>query len=745
MIWFWRLEITCRFIFVLLFFLILPSSILSQGISYASEAKERPKIGLVLGGGGAKGSAHIGVLKVLEELKIPIDYIAGTSMGAVVGSLYAAGSSAAECEKILTTVDWDDLFRDNPPRDDISFRRKQEDFTYMARAAVGIKDGKIRLPKAFIAGQKIGVFFESLLLPVAGITDFDKLPIPYRAVAADLETGEMVVLKSGRLADAAKASMSVPGVFPPAEVQGRYLTDGGIVRNLPVDIVRNMGADVLIVVDVGKPLPKREDLGSPFAIMNQMIGIMINQNVQAQIESLGEEDVFIRPDLGTIESADFQRGKEAVERGEEAARKQTDSLRRYSVSEQEYAVFAARHRMPEVSTVHIASVTVQSDGLINIPKESVESRLEIKAGDVLTKEELQKRVSLVYGIGDFERVDLDLNPRGDAHDVVLRPVEKSWGPNYVKFGLNLETNFASGSSYNILVDHTRRWINRLGAEWKTLVQVGSNMAAFSEFYQPLDQSHSYFVAPYIRADQRFVDVYRGRDIVAEYRAREFDWGFDFGLEPLSYGELRVGYVGGLFKPKLQTGELAISDETVNKGGLRMRLIVDQLDNVNFPRKGFIARANFYAARSELGADDEYNRLDITAGKAFTYKKFTILGSVRFGTYLGKHLPFYDEFTLGGFLSLSGLASDQLRGERVGLGRLITYWQARKSIIGDLYLGGSIETGNAWKKDEDMRFDSLRLAGSAFVGFDSLFGPLYLAYGHADQGFNAVYLYLGRTF
>ena len=361
--------------------------------SFASAAEQkRQKIGLVLGGGGAKGSAHIGVLKVLEELKIPIDCIAGTSMGAIVGSLYASGMSTAEIEEVLTTVDWDDLFTDDPPRKDIDFRRKQEDLTYLSKISVGIKDGKVALPKGFTAGQKIGVFFQTLMVPVAGITDFDNLPIPYRAVAADLETGDMVVLGKGSLADAARASMSVPGVFPPADVEGRYLTDGGIVRNLPVDVVREMCADVVIAVDVGKPLPQRDALTNPIAIMNQMIDIMMKQNVQVQIDSLKDRDVFIRPELGTITSADFKRGKEAVERGEKAAMLKENELRQYSVSEKEYEAFLAKHKRKDVSIIKVGSITIE--GLDRVPPEAVQSKLKIQAGDELDAKKTQGRCGI---------------------------------------------------------------------------------------------------------------------------------------------------------------------------------------------------------------------------------------------------------------------------------------------------------------------------------------------------------------
>ncbi len=319
----------------------------------------RPKIGLVLGGGGAKGAAHIGVLKVLEEQHIPIDCIAGTSMGAIVGSLYASGLSAAEIEKILTSVDWKDLFTDTPPRQEIDFRRKQEDYQFLTKLELGLGKGGFRLPKGIIGAQKVNVLFETLMLHVSDINDFDKLPIPFRAVATDLETGEMVVIRSGSLAVAARASMSVPGVFPPVTVDDHYLIDGGIVQNLPIDIVKGMGADVIIAIDVGKPLLKRDKLGSALSVMGQMLDIMIKKNVAEQIALLGEKDVFIRPDLGDIESGDFERGTETARLGEQAARKQVESLRRYSTSEQEYSLFLARHHRDPVTSVKVASVKVE--------------------------------------------------------------------------------------------------------------------------------------------------------------------------------------------------------------------------------------------------------------------------------------------------------------------------------------------------------------------------------------------------
>ncbi|MDH4185722.1 MAG: patatin-like phospholipase family protein, partial [Nitrospira sp.] len=533
----------CALVFVICMMVLLMFDV--RNASFAADAPEaekphRPKIGLVLGGGGAKGSAHIGVLKVLEELKIPVDYIVGTSMGAIVGALYASGLSAGELEKVLTSIDWDDVFSGDPDRQEIDYRRKREDYEILTGLSLGIKDGKIVMPKGLVKDQKVNVLFETLMLHTSAIDDFDKLPVPYRAVAADLETGEMVVLKSGRLADAARASMSVPGAFPPMELDGRLLIDGGIVRNLPIDIVREMGADIIICSDVDKPLPMRKDIGGSFQILNQMIDIMMKKNVKEQIKTLGPQDVYIKPELGNLGSTDFGKAAEISRLGEKAAREEIDSLKRYSVSDAEYAAFTAQHHRDMVKEVKITSLKIEVEGETQISKEVVSSRLSIKPGDTVDVEKLKEEAGIVYGTGDFERVDMNVRRQEDGYELIVKATEKSWGPNYLRFGFALESDFEGMSRYNMLFDYTRRWVNRLGAEWKTQINLGSPSGIYSEFYQPLSVERLFFISPHAQWKEELYDVYDGRHSEASYLVSRFEGGIDFGYQPLMYGEARVG-------------------------------------------------------------------------------------------------------------------------------------------------------------------------------------------------------------
>ena len=706
----------------------------------------RPKIGVVFGGGGAKGAAHIGVLKVLEEQKIPVDYVAGTSMGAIVGALYASGLSAGELEKVITAIDWKDVFSGDPDRRYVDYRRKREDYEILSKLSLGIKDGKVVMPKGLLKDQKVNVLFEMLMLHTSGIEDFDKLPIPYRAIAADLETGEMVVIKSGRLADAARASMSVPGAFPPMELNGRLLIDGGIVRNVPVDIVREMGADIVICIDVDKPLPQRKDIGGSLSVLNQMIDIMMKENVKEQIKTLGPKDVYINPDLGELGSTDFNKAAEIASLGEKAAREKIDSLKRYSVSESEYAAFTSRHHREQMTEVKIASVKIEMEGETKMPPEIVGSRLSIKPGDTVNVDKLKKDAGIIYGTGDFERVDLMVKKGQDGYELVVKAKEKSWGPNYLRIGMSLESDLKGGTGYNILIDYTRRWVNSLGAEWKTQVDLGNPTSVYSEFYQPLSVKRLFFVSPYVEWKQQPFDVYRDDDREAQYTVRSYKGGLDFGIQPWMYGEARVGLEFAHFNASESIGHVDLPENHATRGAIVVRGRLDQIDNVNFPNKGYLAQFRLQSSLDALGSDDEYNKIEGKILGAFTFKKQTVLAGFAAGSHIGSKLPFYDQVNLGGFLNLSGLRSYQLLGQHMALAKLVTYRKIGESFIGDLYIGGSIESGNVWRENEK-KFDltNLRLAGSVFVGYDTIIGPLYLAFGHTDGGFNAGYFYLGRTF
>ncbi|MGB5325638.1 MAG: patatin-like phospholipase family protein, partial [Pseudomonadales bacterium] len=287
---------------------------------------ERPKIGLVLSGGGTKGGAHIGVLKVLEEQGVKPDYIVGTSVGAIIGAMYASGLSAAEIRDAIGAIDWRDVLIDDPPRATVPIEMKRGDFDYLVRSKPGFSMGQLKFPLGLSQGQKATRILKTLLSAGAGVENFDKLAIPFRAVATSLETGEAVVLSRGDLARSVRASMSLPAVFAPVLIDGQYLVDGGVAANLPIDVVRDMGAQIVIAVDISSPLRNRDDINSVIDVSDQLVNIMTRRNVDEQVRTLGPRDILIKPGVSEIAILDFERTLEAYEPGYNAASAQSERL-----------------------------------------------------------------------------------------------------------------------------------------------------------------------------------------------------------------------------------------------------------------------------------------------------------------------------------------------------------------------------------------------------------------------------------
>ena len=490
----------------------------------------RPRICLVLSGGGARGMAHIGVLKVLEELKVPIDCIAGTSMGAVVGGLYASGMSAAQIDATMRSVDWQEAFRDAPPRRDLAFRRKQDDRNFLVRLPLGLKHGGILLPKGFIQGQKLQETLRQLTLPFGTNTDFNALPTPFRAVATDLLTGSAVLMDKGDLAIAMRASISAPGVFAPVETQGKVLVDGGLAENLPIDVARAMHADILIVSDVSFPLQPRAALDSALTISNQMLAILVRKDADRQRATLRPSDILVEPALGPASSTDFTAVNSTVAAGENAARAMLARFDPLSVSDGAYHDYLARRASREPGLPHIKFVRVDEES--KRYEKTIMSDMQPLVGKPLDIDAVGKRVTQLYGLGNFETLDYALVDQGQGADeesgLEVRARRKSWGPNYIRFGLNLEDNFQGNSRYNAATRFILTELDDLGAELVTDLQIGSDPRVASEFYQPLDAQRTWFVAPSVRIEARDLQLYNKDVLVADYRDREAEADLDIG-------------------------------------------------------------------------------------------------------------------------------------------------------------------------------------------------------------------------
>jgi NTE family protein len=709
----------------------------------------RPRIGLVLSGGGARGAAHIGVLKVLDDLRVPIDAIAGTSMGAVVGGLYASGFSAREIETIMTSVNWQDAFRDRPSRTDLTFRRKEEEENFLVNFPLGLRSGHFQLPKGLIQGQKLSQILRRLTLPIAEITDFNALPTRFRAVATDLETGDPVVMHDGDLASAMRASLSAPGVLSPVERDGRLLVDGGLAENLPIDVARAMGVDILIVVDVSTPLLTRDKLTSAPVISNQMLAILIRRNEQRQLESLSKSDVRIDPILGEFSPFDFGIVSRAVEAGEQAALAAQNSLLALALDASSYQRYAqarsaARQSPPRIDFVRIEAGSERYAAALH-------KLFDDQIGAPADPRALAKRVTSFYGGENFEGIDYRIVQDDDGQfGLALTARRNSWGPTYVRFGLNLQDDFAGNSYYNAAARFIQSEITRAGGEWVSDLQVGETSRAATELWLPFSQTSPYFLAPHAQIQAQDLYLFQDQRRIAEYRVHTFEYGMDFGRDFSNWGEIRAGLVRDVGNSSLIIGQPTLTTGAFDEKEFHVRISYDTLDNVNFPRDGQQASVEWRADRTGLGSDVDEDRLGVNYLAARSFGRQTAVFWASAGSTLdGSTTDVRKLFTLGGFLNLSGLKQDSLIGPNYGIARVLFYRQIGRGGPGFLdvpvYLGTSFEIGNVWQRRGDADFGSAHKDASLFLGLDTLIGPVYFGGGLGDGGTTNFYLSLGRTF
>lgn len=710
-------------------------------------AQDRPRVGLALSGGGARGFAHVGVLEVLEELHIPIDAVAGTSMGAVVGGLYAAGLSPAELRQVVGEIDWVSAFDDRPPRRERSFRRKQDDFGFLTNLRLYVKDWKIALPRSLIEGQQINAILAGLTLPVATVRDFDRLAIPFRAVATDATSGDPVVISGGELSRAIRASMAIPAVFSPVEVDGRLVVDGGVSKNLPIDVVREMGVDVVIAVDIGTDPADTAAVTSALSISGQMLTVLMRKNTEEQLELLTDRDVLIVPDLDGITTADFEKGPEGIERGHAAAREMADRLAPLAVGEDAFASWQApRAAVPREPPV-IDRVRVENSS--PLATEIITRRLHVEPGEPLDVETLQDDLASLYGEGVFDRLTFSIDPADGGRDLVVHSVGKETGRNYMRFGLNLETNFQGESLFNLGMQLTRNPVNALGGEWRNELQVGETTRVFSEFYQPLDYGSHFFVAPEVSYEISSVNQFVGSTRVSKQRINQFRAGAALGFQPSNIGEIRVGIGYSTATTSHIVGAPQATLESSEGGVVFSRLTLDTLDDVRFPRSGGILTGTASYQPKGLANKIGFGVVSVEGLHAFTIGENTLLPALRLGTTFDDEGGALPAFRTGGFLNLSGLAPGERTGRHLLFGSLVLYRRVANPRFFTLklpvYVGGSVELGNTFQERSEITWNRMILAGSAFVGLDTPLGPIYLAYGVAEGSRHSGYLFLGQSF
>ncbi len=707
----------------------------------------RPKIGLALSGGGARGVAHIGVLKALEQMHIPIDYIAGTSMGSIIGGLYAAGASTQDMERLVATTDWSDIFSDRPARDALPFRQKEDDRKYMEGLNLGLDSKGLHITKGLVNGQKFLSLLERSTLQAASIKDFDALPIPFRCVATDINTGKKYVFAGGSLPLAIRASMSLPGIFTPVEVDGHLLVDGGIADNLPVDVVRAMGADVVIAVDIGTPPLDRSQINSPVAVFSQVVSLLMQKEVDVQA---AEATVLLRPGLGRFSMMDFPNSLKLIPLGRDVVRAHAAVLAPYAVGSEEYAAWQARvHGLPPPPRMVDFVAFSGTD-----PKTEARVRGMIRAqpGRPLSLQELQRDLALVYNTGDYSAVTYEMAKRGDQEGMVITAKPSAMGPNTMRFGLELSNDFRYRSNWAVLAGLRFTQLNGLGAEWKSDLELGLNQRLYTEWYQPLDPAARIFVAPYLKygneLDYVFVNATMN-DPSASYRTGQSWAGIDLGFNVGRSGQIRVGPRWGRATFTRAVGLDIFPSFYASLGGFQVTYTYDSLDSADLPTRGiYLAVAGEDSVR-DLGAADSYKQGEL---KLHAYQRLSersgIFEWLAAGSSFGTDVPYYDWFRIGGPYTFAGYMEGELAGPYYASTRLGYQYKFANlpAIIGTgAYVMVYSDIGKPWIQtlDTPSLKDHLQWSGTLAFGSSTKFGPVLFGYSYASGRNQVLFLSVGK--
>ncbi|ELB2135951.1 patatin-like phospholipase family protein [Vibrio parahaemolyticus] len=732
----------------------------------------RPKVAVVLAGGGAKGAAHIGVLKALEEMHIPVDIITGTSMGAYVGGLYATGMSADEIESFIYSVDWNSGYRDRVDRSQRRVRDKEYEDRYQITTDLGLRFGEVRAPTGVVQGQNMLRVLRETTGNLGRFDSFDELAIPYRSVATDILELDEVVIGNGYLVDAMMASMSVPGALPPYKLNGHMLVDGGVVNNMPVDVARAMGADVVIAVDISTDYKTEDDFTGLFTVADQLSNYLVRRSTQQQVETLQEQDVYIRPNVGQMETVEFDKMPWAFQSGYDITREMESKLAGLRLSNAEYQKYIDHKQEVRKKLVYGDDRVVDEIVIVNNTHYSdvlLTNRLELETGRKIETAEIEKAVENLYALDRFELITYHFEEVDGSNLLVFDVNEKSWGPNYLNFRFFLEDDFDTDSQYGIGMSTNFTNLNSHGAEMALNVEMGTDKLIEAELYSPVLSSQEFFVAGKVAysSEGRNLPVSDDDSSLSSVNDflpvsyTEFVSDIAIGIQPTLWQELRLG--GRYSSGSIELSTLAsVGNLDFERRGLFANYRLDTLDDFAFPTRGLLVDLEYLVSHDtspeEIGqskpkdiVEDTVYEIDARFKGAMSYQRHTLVGQAEYSFVQSKNSSItLDPRELGGFLHLSGIPRNSLIGQNLFFSSLVYRYKWFDNDFGlfeaPVYVGASLEHGGTWS-DNDLKLNEAPLynAASIFFGVDSPIGPIMLAYGRTEQDMEAVYLIVGTSF
>lgn len=716
----------------------------SAATPYAPRELARPRIALVLSGGGARGFAHLGVLQVLHEHRVPVDMVWGTSMGAVVGGAYAAGRTTEELRQLVRTIHWDSMFDDRPPRETLSPRRRDEDIVVPSRVEFALGSSGLSLPPSTAGNAALELALARLLPEGLHQQPSQALPIPFGSVATDILNGAAVHQTDTPVFQALRASLSVPGVFAPVRVNNRLLVDGGLVRNLPVETARAAGADIVIAVNVGTPLGDDErELASSVGVMRQMLALLTEQNVTQSLAALRPRDILITPDLAGVGFLAFKAYEKAEKAGEDAARRVAERLQALSLSPEAWAehlavrqqarALAAREPLP------LGSVTAR--GVERLDEGTLVARAGLKPGEPVTTEKAYEAATRLYGDGLVSRVTVGVQDLARERHVTLDIQEAQWARSRLRLGLEMSSDFEDSNAFTLAGLYVAGPLTRFGTELRTVARIGSRREFATELWQPLRVGSPWFGSLMVDVQGAPSDVYQNGELVARVSYRSAETTARIGRRLGDWGEFRLGATAGRYSVRpLLPGELPVL--RLSQRQVLFELRGDTLDSLGFPTSGHLIGLQWQRPMGTDEGEQRSSRLLIQGLKAFGWGAWSGHVYAERGKATGGAAA---PLGLGGFWRLTGQPIESLQGNSVVLGRLVMARElaALPPVLGRAVRAGfSLELGDAVESGERIRLSGMRRAGSLFLSADTRFGPVYLAVGGTGGQPTRVYLFLG---
>lgn len=718
----------------------------------SQDASRPPGVALVLSGGGARTVAEAGVLEELERLQIPVELIVGCEGGALVGGLYAAGRTPAEIAEVVAGDEWIDAIEGRESRRTLSWRRRVESRDFLFEVPITLRDGSVALPKGLLRTRRLNLLVDSQSLIALGSDGFDGLPIPFRAVATDLATGDVVVLER-ELATALLASHATPLLLPPVEHDGRSLVSGVLSNPLPVSVALELGARVVLAVDCTADAGGRKPVEDALDVAAALLVMEGSRRRREELLALRPGDVRIEPQLGKLSPFDHREPEVALEAGRAAVRAVEAELRKLALDDAAWAEHLAARAARRAKLPQVGHLRFEERGVIS--ERVLEAQLESQAKGELSHATLADDLRRLYGLDLHQRIAVSTQPRADSKlgtkgdELVFRTDPAPWAPVQLRTGGVVEGDLRGDARFALGLALNWRPFDAWGGEWRNRVEFGSRFTIASEFYQPLDARQVWFAAVVAAWSQRNTNISSGSDTLAEYQIAWLEGGLDLGRVLSDWGELRVGARAVDARATLKTGDPAtFGPASFQQGGIRTLFTIDTLDSTGLPREGHFLRTEWNEPVDALGGNDEAT-LRFDWSSAWSFGATTIAPGAIFGTALDNGGTVSNLFPLGGFLRLSGYQRDELSGRHVALARVVVWRELGRRAHSDellrYHLGASLEAGNVYADRDDITGDSLLYSGSLFLGLSTVFGPAYLGVGSSEGGDVSAFLAVGGQF